>query len=219
MLAPVKSDRLPRPDCSKANLARDGPSLQGPRELLTTILREFALFADHLFATLRPQYPNYTLNVDYDTLFKTVSMRPEAGNKEGNGKEPAVIGPIPWENAPAADGNTAVFKRRLKECREFMHHFSMHTPHCFIEHQLNSNRVEGSGGGGGSLTAHEASKAAAVPKKATSGKNKGSTVRNLRETANHGSWSRGKKRKAPGGNVKEGLSSGWNPVVLNADLS
>ena len=141
-----------RPDCMRANLARDGPSLQGPQALLTTFSREAGLLIDHSFAILGRQYPDYDFNIDYGTLFNSFSMTRKATTGEGRDGEPVVIRPIPWENAPAADGSTEEFKKRLETCRKFLENFAMHTPCYFIKHDLNSTLDQDSDSDGDALS-------------------------------------------------------------------
>ena len=134
-----------RPDCMKANLARDGPSLQGPQAHLTTFSRETALLVDHAFATLSNQYPDHELNIDYKTLLSSISMTRRATNGEGHD---VVIRPIPWENAPAVDGSTDAFNEHLETCRKFLEDFAMHTPYYFLKHDPNPTPDQDSGSDG-----------------------------------------------------------------------
>ena len=136
----------------KANLARDGPSMQGPQALLTTFSREAGLLIDHSFAILSSQYPDHDLNIDYGTLLGSILITRRATNGEGHDGEPVVIRPIPWENAPAADGSTEEFKQRLEICRKFLENFAMHTPCYFIKHDLNSTLDQDSDSDGDELS-------------------------------------------------------------------
>lgn len=124
------------------------------------------------------QCPGYTINVDFHLMESAISM---VKNNEDHGEGPAVIHPIPWKNAPDANGSTTEFTKRLGECREFMDHFAMHTPQYFFTHKRNEDEDEG-------LVAKKASGATAASKKSTSRR---STKRSQKATAN-------KPRKAPG---------------------
>lgn len=129
-----------RLDCTSANLARDGPSIQGPQALISTVLREVGLILNHVLAELRAQYPDYTIEVDFNRLFEAVSM--VEANRE-DGETPAVIHPIPWANAPASDGSTVEFKNRLSEYRAFMDAFAKHTPFYFLSRTVGSGSIQG----------------------------------------------------------------------------
>jgi hypothetical protein len=96
------------------------------------LAREHALLVDHTAASLRPELPDYDLEIDYDTLLKAFRLTPKKLDKEGGSNEIEVIHPIPWENAPTADGNTTEFSRALQECVEYMEHFATHTPSYFL---------------------------------------------------------------------------------------
>jgi hypothetical protein len=118
-----------RPNSERANLARDGPSVQGPLALITTISREVALMVDQVFAVFRSQYPDHNVRVDYNAIFEAISMSKKAVDGESGGGEPVTFHPIRWANTPPADGCTQEFVGRLQEYRNFMDHFAMHTPH------------------------------------------------------------------------------------------
>lgn len=150
-----------RPDCNRANLARDGPILQGPQAYLTTIARELALLIDHTLSFPRTQHEDYNVHVDYDMIFGALSLTPKedhmsliTGSSDGNGGDNGtddgngggtsdydddcgaqkVIQPLPWKNAPKPDGSTTEFQERLERCSKYMHHFATHTPYHFLKH-------------------------------------------------------------------------------------
>jgi hypothetical protein len=99
--------------------------------------------------------------VNYAMIFNALTLTPKddrqhnVGPSESNGdsaggtgvvqdndRAPVVIQPLPWENAPKADGSTTEFEERLEECHEFMHHFAMHTPHFFLGHVAKSAKAQ-----------------------------------------------------------------------------
>jgi hypothetical protein len=53
-----------------------------------------------------------------------------------------VIRPLPWANAPKADGSTFEFKERLAWCKEQMEHLANHTPHHFLTHMNKAAHQE-----------------------------------------------------------------------------
>jgi hypothetical protein len=77
------------------------------------LAQEHAILVDHTTASLRPKLPYYNLEIDYNTLWKAFRLTCKKQNEEGGSKEPEVVHPIPWENSPAADGNTTEFTRAL----------------------------------------------------------------------------------------------------------
>jgi hypothetical protein len=184
----VQPERQRRPSSNKANLAHDGPSLQGPQALLTAITRETVLVLDHVYATLGGQYTDYETNVDYDMIFKAISMKPK-NPTGGDGGDTAGIHPLPWVNSPMADGSTTEFVRRLEECHTFMDRFAMHTPQYFINmaRKKNNDPAEDSGDD------HSNSNSS---RRATTRKNKGA-AKNPTTTDRAGGKPQGKKRKAP----------------------
>lgn len=97
--------------------------------MLTAFAREHAILIDHTTASLRPELPEYNLEIDYDTLLKAFKLTRKEPNEEGKRE---VIHPTPWDNAPATDGDTTEFTKALRECTEYMEHFATHTPSYFL---------------------------------------------------------------------------------------
>ena len=64
-------------------------------------------------------------------------MKPTQAPEDGNLSLPVVIHPIPWKNAPADDFSTEEFNQLLEDCKRYMDHFAMHTPHYFIKHKTS----------------------------------------------------------------------------------
>ena len=139
-----------RPDCNRANLARDGPILQGPKAFLTSISREFSLFVDHCLYFSRDKYPDYELCVDHDQIRKAITFRYK-GDQSGGGPErddedaDGVIWPLLWRNAPKSDGSTIEFNERRERCNEVMHRFAMHTPFYFLAFEKRASNQSGKG--------------------------------------------------------------------------
>lgn len=220
----TESDYQRRPDCNKANLARDGLSVQGPQALLTSYSRETALVVDHLYAMLRPQFPEYDINVDYNAISNAISMTPRVTNEEDDGGESPAIRPTPWENGPSANGSTEGFKKRMEECGEYMHHFAMHTPQYFISHKSNSTPAEDSDDeeepyshpGAQSLIADEAPESSNTRKKKfTTNKPKGATIAKQKGPARNAGDAKGKKRKVCE-ESEQGLHSRCGPLYALA---
>jgi hypothetical protein len=152
-----------RPDCNRANLARDGPILQGPQAFLTSISRELGLFIDHCLSFPRDKYSGYDLRVDFDQIRKAITFVPKGnqstadpGRDDDGDNTGGVIQPLPWRNAPKSDGSTIEFNERLKRCQESMHRFAMHTPFYYLAFEKRASnksakgkatRVRRSGGG------------------------------------------------------------------------
>ena len=127
-----------------ANLACDGLIVQGLQAHLTTMMRELVLCMDHTVSFPRPLYEEsgYELEMDYNFIFQGAKLR-RKGNGEGSGGLPEVIQPLPWGNAPNANGSIVGFRKKLDGCLEFMSRFSMHTPHYFLEHHRKQSTSKG----------------------------------------------------------------------------
>ena len=131
------SKSIYRPVSNQANLVCDGPILQGPQAHLTSITREVALVTSHLLRAYVGDLPGYIQDVDYNQIIAAIKL------KHRDGEPTRVIQPIPWQNAPKPDGSTAEFNTKLERCREYLHHFAMHTPEyllAFNKHKQSSNR-------------------------------------------------------------------------------
>ena len=125
-----------RSDCNQANLARDGLSVQGHQAFLTTISREVDLIYNQVVAVVNGELKGYKVHVDYNRIAEAIWMEED---DKGDDEHRTVIHPEPWKYAPATDGSTAQFEKDLKECRDFMEDFAMHTPYYFIR-AVNSGR-------------------------------------------------------------------------------
>jgi hypothetical protein len=60
----------------------------------------------------------------------------------GHCEENTVIRPLPWVNAPKADGSTSEFKERLAWCKAKMDHLASHTPHHFLKHHKRQEAAD-----------------------------------------------------------------------------
>lgn len=137
--------------------------------------REITLLQDHIFSMFRKQYEGeYDMIVDHNLSGKATLV---------SRKDPAqTISPLPWENAPKADGSTDEFRREVERCYKFMRQFAMHTPRYFLK---NSSGAE--------------STTPQAPKKAT--------AKAVKKTTNAGKQKRPGKRKAPDVDDEEGWFS------------
>ena len=116
-------------------------------------------------------------------------MKSKETSGDDSRNNPAVIHPIPWENAPAANFSTQEFTKCLEDYKEYMNHFAMHTPHFFIAHNTAPTFADDSNDE--VMGATHVRKRALVTKqqKAVSASGQG-------RTEGDNSYPRGRKRKA-----------------------
>lgn len=121
--------------------------------------------------------------MDFNLFFSAFSLKHKTHHQHGedlgvgddSDKEGVEVQPLPWKNAPKADGSTAEFKQQLEEYQKFMHRFSMHTPHYFLAYDSRAQ----------------------VSESATAPAQKQVTAKVVRRTVDAGEGRRQRKRKAP----------------------
>ena len=120
--------RVRRPDSDKANLARNGPVVQGHQPFITALTHQNHLITDHFTAIARKQ-----IEGNYVMRYEPAKVYLESTCADGPNGAHTRIDPIHWEGGPTPDGDTSDFEKTLARCQKYLHHFAMHTAHCFMQ--------------------------------------------------------------------------------------